>query len=160
MKKNILVAILEYGKEQLHKDLDSSLDDLRKHLSGQYSDEFIDIALNEFLKDNFDELDGPAYRINSEGYFRLLNQENLAAAKSGIKVAIILGIISFVISLGSIVVAIIPLLKDNVVQIDKNQYESIQKHLIEIEKQKAVILLPAKENTIKPVTKPLKPSGS
>ena len=83
MKSNIFIDALLYGKKKLEEKSEFSLEDIISELKKNHDAQYITFVLPEIIKEKFVK-NHDKYRINVEGYFNLLNQENLEIANKGL----------------------------------------------------------------------------
>lgn len=121
-KEDLLIDILSYGEDCLKKSTDFTKNQIVDELKKHHELDYLNNAIDTFLEENFIPFRNDTYRLNSEGYSRLLNHRNLKAAKTGIWTAVILGLISIVFS-------IISLLAVNAVEFTKEQNTKLKEEI-------------------------------
>lgn len=101
-QENIIIDVLKFGLQKLKCSKDFTVNELKEYLHQRYDKGFVSFCLENILKENFLPLRGDKYRINSNGYSRLLSYNSLKKSRQSIHIAIFaifLSLISFLVSI-------------------------------------------------------------
>lgn len=134
-EKNILIKILEVGRDSLTEGKEIEIEKLKQKLeSFGYKEPLISNALELFYPENFKGYYGKGTWLSSDGHIRLLQHESLIASEKNLKKATCMLVIASIALLVSIATSFISIFDKQVINSIKSIEQKQDSILMELKK--------------------------